>query len=175
MTQSQPPIDLAVIVERYDQFALDWVAYPVQSGESEAEHRERLRDAMDSDAVACAQDVPALLAEIRRLQAMLHPAVQPRSEKRGDVTWLPVWLRILSCPDHGELGQWPVVPYGNKTEAELAWDQHIVEEHSQSAGRIAPGGGWDNHEYVTDKCTCDAYSQCGYCSGGNTRFQWGRA
>lgn len=53
MTQPTPPLDLDVVQARYDEFC----RYPYSD-----------------DAVASAHDVPALIAEIRRLQEMLHPS-----------------------------------------------------------------------------------------------------
>lgn len=60
MTQPLPHIDLDAIQDRYDLAKSIFDNLPDL-------------DAIDH-AVDCAQDVPALIAEIRRLQQMLHPA-----------------------------------------------------------------------------------------------------
>jgi hypothetical protein len=67
MTQT-PPLDLEAIQQRYDLVEAGWIAYPLETGETEAEYRKRVEPCLSVDAYNSACDVPALIAEIRRLE-----------------------------------------------------------------------------------------------------------
>jgi hypothetical protein len=83
----------------------------------------------------------ALVAEVLRLRRLV-PQVYgeevidgPEGGPEGLIEvkgYREAELWILTCSVHGELGQWPVVPYEYKTEPELAWEQHLVDEHPPS-------------------------------------------
>lgn len=68
MTQ---PLDLNAARERYDTFEHGWIGYPYETGETEAEYQQRVEPLLHADAVRSAKDVPALIAEIQRLQQLL--------------------------------------------------------------------------------------------------------
>ena len=135
MTQTPEPIDLAAVQDRYDTFDAAWIGYPYETGETEAEYRERVESLLHSDAATSAQDVPALIAEIYRLRELTkvygeEPVDAPAEGPGGLIAVTghrdaEQW--VLTCDEHGELGRWPVVPYTDKTEPELAWDRHIAE------------------------------------------------
>jgi hypothetical protein len=59
MTQTPEPLDLDAVQQRWDVFTRGWTGY--------------------AGVAACANDVPALIAEIRRLQQMLHPAQEDQA------------------------------------------------------------------------------------------------
>lgn len=135
MTQPTPPVDLAAILDRYD-LANDTI--PGKAGETMLEWRERMDMLLADRAWDCVEDIPTLVAEVRRLQALLETfstdAVPEVGTPRGPGGLIDVtdhrsgpqqW--ILTCDEHGELGRWPVVPYVDKTEPELAWDRHVAE------------------------------------------------
>ena len=221
------PLDLAGIQDRYE-LANDML--PARTGETTQEWRERVDLELASRAFESSNDVPALIAEIRRLQELLHPVnvpaaaaepftftVDARAEHwyrglkrldprrvesalsdaksrvkewvyegdehtychdrtdwialvaeierlRAEVSHQPALMQmygreviedpddgpegyidvkgrlgserwILTCSEHGNLGDWPVVPYTDKTEAELAWDQHLIDQHLTPADR----------------------------------------
>lgn len=71
MTQTPEPLDLDAVQERYSvAFETTWIA---ETGETKEEFDERTHREQDYAWWNVAKDVPDLVAEIRRLQQMLHP------------------------------------------------------------------------------------------------------
>lgn len=77
----------------------------------------------------------ALLCEIERLRGLTQVYGEEEiGEPDGPGGLITVTSRggaeqwVLTCDEHGELGRWPVVPYTDKTEPELAWDRHVAEK-----------------------------------------------
>jgi hypothetical protein len=101
MTQPLPPIDLDAVRRRYDTFEAGWIGYPGEMGETEAEYFERVESQLHVDAVASAQDVPALVAEVERLQDTLRAgweaaraALQREAERFQGLNNLTMWAAL---------------------------------------------------------------------------------
>jgi hypothetical protein len=72
MTQPTSPLDLGAVETRYE--AANRHTWPVLPGEEDNEFWDRVDADQKMAAAASLADVPALIAEIRRLQELLHPS-----------------------------------------------------------------------------------------------------
>jgi hypothetical protein len=81
MTQT-PPLDLEAVQERHR--AVFAAASPIETGETYPEHDERIHREQDYALYESACDVPALIAEIRRLRQLWNSVlVPPRGPDAG--------------------------------------------------------------------------------------------
>lgn len=72
MTQPTPPLDLDAVENRYE--AANRHTWPMLLGEEDNEFWDRVDADQKMAAAASLADIPTLIAEVRRLQELLHPA-----------------------------------------------------------------------------------------------------
>lgn len=117
MTQT-PPLDLEAVQHRYDAVEAGWVGYPLETGETEVEYRERVEPLLSVDAYNSASDVPALLDEVRRLQHLLHRALDVTERHAPEVAW-----DQHIAEKH---------PDADADEPTSSWAYHVREDHDFS-------------------------------------------